>query len=228
MKIILGFVAIALLIYGLTTITLGYVAMKIPFGVVVIIGAIIGGTAAGLAWKQHETHLSQVDQIIKGEEITTRKKIYADFMSEKTRRISAYQLCLLYEMMISMYQAQKEANKPLQVKNGLNFMDAINSTIDKFEQAVKDKREEQAKFDGVISSIKLHFKDSEELRALLGQVIKPKPFGKIEKPAVEDMRNNESWDAFGKKANALQAEYIKTNIQMPLDTLGDYLKRNIN
>lgn len=69
MRLILGIFAIAFLIYGITTITLGYVAMKIPLLPILIIGGVVGCIAAGLAWNQSIKHPGQTDNVATRPEI---------------------------------------------------------------------------------------------------------------------------------------------------------------
>ena len=75
MRLILGIFAIAFLIYGLTTITLEYVAMKVSLWPIVIIGGVVGCIAAGLAWKQSIKHPAQAERPKLTDEVTTLPEI---------------------------------------------------------------------------------------------------------------------------------------------------------
>jgi len=54
MRLLLGLIAIAFLVYGTSGVILENVDMKIPLWAVIIIGGLVGSLAAGLAWKEAE------------------------------------------------------------------------------------------------------------------------------------------------------------------------------
>ena len=164
---------------------------------------------------------SRIEEVIR-----KRQELYVRFMEEKTRRIDLYAEGLLLLWQIYVHEANQQAIKP-RVWPWLE--QTLKTVRDKYDQWIKDKKNEDAIFANLIAEIQIYFKDSTQMRNLLKQPLKQiEVTGKyIEKPNQKDFENDAVMQNYAARASTSINEYIDSEIRRPLNELGEYLQRHL-
>ena len=146
-------------------------------------------------------------------------------MEEKIRRINVYSEGFFLTLKINVFIANQQKIKP-RIESGLEL--SLKDSMDRYEQWIKERGEADATFSGLIAEIKIHFKDSVQLRKLLEKVSKqilvdsPKPDQKDFEAGLDSLQK------WADRTSKTTTDYFDVNVRKPLDDLANYLENNIN
>jgi hypothetical protein len=201
----------------------GYYAFRI-FGAAMIFALIGIAWIGSVVWVSERECRQATPAKQLGNEHTIRERLYKQFMEEKTRRVSVYSLSITYWQLVRANYAKTRLMAESEKKEAKEEMQRAE---DKLAVLVKEQKEEDAKFTGLVTEIKLHFKHSGRLESLCRRVLNPEPYNKDDKPIYDDLKTDEAWLSWIKRANAMRDEYINTAIKSPLNDLQNYLESEI-
>ncbi len=147
-------------------------------------------------------------------------KIYREFVEERIRRINVYREG--FSIHKDVFYARADVIRSKEDREWVQEMLAkkLNNSVDKQQQWVRNRDEEQAKFAGIITEIIHLFKDSPEIKLLTETVLE------IPEMNVKDVSLSDDLDTWVKNSNIEQDAFIN-KIQHSIDKLHEYLQQNL-
>jgi hypothetical protein len=150
-------------------------------------------------------------------------ELYLRFVEEKEKRINIYVQGAVFETQIQNFRGQLEIapTNPFVIND-------LKRLMGKYDQWVKERDDENARFITLIDELTLRFKDSSEFNEIM-KTVSVKPFGgyDVKEPTKEDFRDREAWIKWIEQANASKNEFLDHKLKQPLQKLATYLQKNL-